>query len=222
MRFIIFLNLILCTFLCNGQKTEIANVRTELDPNILQILVKYDLLNKISEDSIGVRFFADNKRIKSTTISGDIGYAVKEGPDRVIKWDFVKDGLKGNTKLIAEVYSIRPTVFNGVKGKVKLIGLAGVVGTGIYSSVLANKISKDVRQYNNAPDPSNASEQQILNQLKATIEKNKNTFYIFAGVTCVLLITDSFLFLKRKKQRQLTYQFTVPLGTPSFTLSKRI
>ncbi len=212
------------SFICKGQKaairpTEITNVRTEINPQALKVTVTYDLISKKPSDEIKVRFFADGKKIKSPSVKGDIGFNVETQINRQIKWDFVKDGMKGNVDLQAEVYATHPTMFVGTKGKLLLTGLIGAAGASIYSGVLANKISSDVKSYNNASDPLSASEQQTLNELKGKIEKNKATFNTAVSIAAALLVTDVILFKKTKKPNNISLHNA--LGVPSISFSRK-
>ena len=218
MKTILLLSLMIFVIICNGQKTQIENVRTEIDPQELKVIVTYDLKSKNPSDSIAVRFFANEKKIKANAISGDLGYSVLVLNNRQIKWDFIKDGMNGNVNLVAEVFSTKQTMFSGIKGKVKLLGLAGTLGGGIYSMILANKVSTNVHTYNTKPNPSNAIEQQNLNTLKINIDNTKKVFYTSLSITAALLITDIIFIPKKTKKHHVSTKNQ--FGTASLTISK--
>lgn len=217
-RLILLLLVLLINPRAWSQKTQITNVRTEIDPKTLELVVRYDLTYLRSGDSIAVRFLADGSRLRSRSVTGDIGYNVKQGPNHQIRWDFIRDGITGNSQLVAEVVGSRPTFFEGKPGKFRLYGLIGAAGLGTYSVLVANQITKDVNTYNAAPTPTSEVENQTLTQLKQDVDRNKTIFYTTISLATVLLIADFvYPFKSAHPSRRQAFQLSVAGGVPSVT-----
>jgi hypothetical protein len=102
---IFFLMANLLTVTSIAQKTTIDNVRVSLDEKNHLITVTYNLLSKSSSDSIGVRFFLNNREVKAYSVSGAFGIDVEVGVDKTIRWEYKNDKIQGKGSLEAEVYA---------------------------------------------------------------------------------------------------------------------
>lgn len=214
--FVIFNGLV-----CFSQRTRVENVRLSLDSTTQELVVTYNLVSFRPGDSLAVRFLGDGKPLKAKSVSG-IGYHVEAGNDRKIRWNFIQDSIRGRANLEAEVFGYRPGIFAGKTGAIRVAGLVGAVGLGVYSAILGSKITSDVNSYNNAPDPTSFQDDQSLNVLKDNVSRNKTIFVSAVSLSAVLLLADVFLLSRSRKPSNYKLRTTAPMGTPSLTLTRFI
>lgn len=196
-----------------GQKTQIANVRTNLDQRTFDLVVQYDLISLRPGDSLAVRFMADGKRLRARTVTGDIGYNIPVGKNHQVRWNMLRDNVSGNADIVAEVVGIHPGLLSGPRGRVRLLGLASTVGLGVYSTLLAGKITDDVRRYNAAPDPVSLQNDQSLATLKKEISGRKTLFFGAVGLATALLVANAVYTLKPSRSRAYTLRVgALPVG----------
>ncbi|WP_128548721.1 hypothetical protein [Larkinella soli] len=91
-----------------GQTPRIQNIRLTVDESGRTVRIMYDLTGIRPGDSISVAFQgAGSGRITLLTVQGDLGTNVKDGTNRSIRWDVVKDNVQVDENGVV-LFSIRP------------------------------------------------------------------------------------------------------------------
>jgi hypothetical protein len=93
-----------------GQSPEkppmVSNIRVESSPQ--QVIIRYDVENLTLKDSVFIQIEGRLRGLlKVRTLSGDAGLGVTSGPNKIVVWDYLRDGETLDEEIQAKV-NIKP------------------------------------------------------------------------------------------------------------------
>jgi hypothetical protein len=95
-----------------GQSPEkppmVSNIRVESSPQ--QVIIRYDIENLTLKDSVFIQIEGRLRGLlKVRTLSGDAGLGVTSGPNKIVVWDYLRDGETLDEEIQAKV-NIKPFI----------------------------------------------------------------------------------------------------------------